>query len=144
MNWSDISDPTAARHYLWRHYVEYETMWPIGGPLFLARDDLPRFFEWLFHNLAFAIHQDFRVGVESLDGVPSCAPGRRRAVAGDPPHVRPRRRRHTTARSSRSGCSRPIPREWLRPGDRPAPAEYSRISAARSTWRFAWPTTAGP
>ena len=50
-------------------------MWPVGGPLFLARDDLPRFFEWLFHNFAFAVHQDFRVGVESLDGVPSCAPG---------------------------------------------------------------------
>jgi len=74
-NWADISDPDAERHYLWRHYVEYETMWPVGGPLFLARDDLPRFFEWLFNNLAVVLHRDFRVGVESLDGVPSCAPG---------------------------------------------------------------------
>ena len=74
-NWADISDPNAPRHYLWRHYVEYETMWPVGGPLFLARDDLPRFFEWLFNNLAVVLHHDFRVGVESLDGVPSCAPG---------------------------------------------------------------------
>ena len=75
VNFAGISDPAAGRHFLWRHYVEYETMWPIGGPLFLARDDLPRFFEWLFHNFAFAIHRDFRVGVESFDGVPSCAPG---------------------------------------------------------------------
>ncbi|MEW6073764.1 MAG: hypothetical protein AB1726_14360 [Planctomycetota bacterium] len=75
LNWADISDPAADRHHLWRHYVEYETMWPIGGHLFLARDDLPRFFEWLFHNLAVVVHRDWRVGVESLDGVPSCAPG---------------------------------------------------------------------
>ncbi len=74
-NWADISDPAASRHWMWRHYVEYETMWPVGGPLFLERDDLPRFFEWLFHNLAVAVHRDWRVGVESLDGVPSCAPG---------------------------------------------------------------------
>jgi hypothetical protein len=75
VNFNAVSDPSAERHYLWRHFVEYETMWPVGAPLFLARDDLPRFFEWLFHNLAVAIHQDFRVGVESLDGVPSKAPG---------------------------------------------------------------------
>jgi hypothetical protein len=75
VNFAGVSDASAERHFLWRHYVEYETMWPIGGPLFLARDDLPRFFEWLFHNFAFAIHRDFRVGVESVDGVPSCAPG---------------------------------------------------------------------
>jgi hypothetical protein len=74
-NWADISDPEADRHYLWRHYVDYETMWPMGGPIFLARDDLPRFFEWLFNTLAVVLHHDWRVGVESLDGVPSCAPG---------------------------------------------------------------------
>jgi hypothetical protein len=75
VNYADISDPIAPRHYLWRRYVEYETMWPVGSALFLARDDLPRFFEWFAHNLGFVVHQDFRGGVESFDGVPSCAPG---------------------------------------------------------------------
>lgn len=74
-NFRDVSDPNAARHYMWRHYVEYETMWPIGMDLFLQRDDLPRFFEWYFNNMAIVLHHDFRVGVESLDGVPSNAPG---------------------------------------------------------------------
>jgi len=74
-NWAQVSDPGSPRHWIWRHYVEYETMWPVGGHLFLARDDLPRFFEWLTNNLAVALHRDWRVGVESLDGVPSCAPG---------------------------------------------------------------------
>ncbi|MFO0983343.1 MAG: LamG-like jellyroll fold domain-containing protein [Planctomycetota bacterium] len=85
-NFADVSDPRAPRHHLWRHYVEYETMWPIGGPLFLARDDLPRFFEWLAHNLAVVLHREWRVGVESLDGVRLCTRGRR-ALAADPrPH----------------------------------------------------------
>ncbi len=74
-NFADKNDRNAARHYLWRHYVEYETMWPIGNHLFLARDDLPRFFEWFFNNMAIVVHRDWRVGVESLDGAPSCAPG---------------------------------------------------------------------
>jgi hypothetical protein len=74
-NFRDVSDPDAPRHYLWRHYVEYETMWPIGMDLFLQRDDLPRFFEWYFNNMAIVLHHDYRVGVESLDGVPSNAPG---------------------------------------------------------------------
>ncbi|MEW5979339.1 MAG: hypothetical protein AB1898_26390 [Acidobacteriota bacterium] len=74
-NFRDISDASAPRHYMWRHYVEYETMWPIGVDLFLQRDDLPRFFEWFFNNMAFVVHRDFRVGVESVDGVPSNAPG---------------------------------------------------------------------
>jgi len=29
-NWKDVADRAADRHYLWRHYVEYETMWPTG------------------------------------------------------------------------------------------------------------------
>ncbi|MBE7559393.1 hypothetical protein HS125_10740 [bacterium] len=87
----DVNDRQAERHFLWRHYVEYETMWPIGSHLFLARDDLPRFFEWLFNNLAAVVHHDWRVGVESLDGAPSQAPLRRgRALAGPARHVRPR------------------------------------------------------
>lgn len=73
-NFADISDPSADRHYLWRHYVEYETMWPMYD-IFLKRDDLSRFFECLFNNFAVAIHRDFRAGVESLDGTPWCGPG---------------------------------------------------------------------
>ena len=61
-NFADVIDLNADRHWLWRHYVEWETMWPIGGQLFLARDDLPRFFEWLFNNLAIVLHHDWRVG----------------------------------------------------------------------------------
>ena len=74
-NFAEIADTKAPRHYFWRHYVEYETMWPVGGSLFLARDDLPRFFEWFANNIGFVIHQDFCVGVESFNGVPSCASG---------------------------------------------------------------------
>lgn len=74
-NFRDVADAAAPRHYLWKHYVEYETMWPIGMDLFLQRDDLPRFFEWYFNNMAAVVHRDFRVGVESVDGVPSNAPG---------------------------------------------------------------------
>lgn len=116
-NWADISDPKADRHYLWRHYVEYETMWPIGGPLFLARDDLPRFFEWLFNNLAVVLHHDWRVGVESLDGVPSCAPG-------DGERWQTIRRMFVNEREGYDGSQQSlwllqaIPRCWLRPGNR--------------------------
>ncbi|MBI2301033.1 MAG: hypothetical protein HYU66_19145 [Armatimonadetes bacterium] len=118
-NWGDISDPAAERHYLWRHFVEYETMWPIGGPLFLARDDLPRFFEWLFHNLAVVLHHDWRVGVESLDGVPSCAPG-------DGERWQTIRRMFVNERGGYDGSEQSlwffqaIPRSWLRPGYRMA------------------------
>ena len=116
VNWADISDPAADRHFMWRHYVEYETMWPIGGPLFLARDDLPRYFEWLFHNLAVAIHADWRVGVESLDGVPSCAPG-------DAERWQCIRKMFVHEREGYDGSPQSlwllqaIPRSWLRPGD---------------------------
>jgi hypothetical protein len=116
VNWADISDPNAERHFMWRHYVEYETMWPIGGPFFLARDDLPRFFEWLFNNLAVAIHQDWRVGVESLDGVPSCAPG-------EGERWQYLRRMFVNEREGWDGSEQTlwllqaIPRCWLRPND---------------------------
>ncbi|MBM3474278.1 MAG: hypothetical protein FJX75_13495 [Armatimonadetes bacterium] len=114
-NWGHISDPHAARHHLWRHYVEYETMWPVGGPLFLARDDLPRFFEWLFNNLAVVLHRDWRVGVESLDGVPSCAPG-------DGERWQMIRRMFVNETGGYDGSEQSlfllqaIPREWLKPG----------------------------
>lgn len=114
-NFADISDPAADRHFLLRHWVEYETMWPIGAPLFLARDDLPRFFEWLFHNLAVAVHRDWRVGVESLDGVPSCAPG-------DSERWQAIRAMFVNEREGYDGGEQSlwllqaIPRCWLRPG----------------------------
>ncbi|MBM3998033.1 MAG: hypothetical protein FJ297_00575 [Planctomycetes bacterium] len=117
INWADVSDPNAPRHHMWRHYVEYETMWPIGGPLFLARDDLPRFFEWLFHNLAVTIHQDWRVGVESLDGAPSTAPGEGERWQ----YVR---RMFVNEREGWDGSAQSlwfmqaVPRCWLRPNDR--------------------------
>ena len=117
MNLADITDPNAERHYLWRHYVEYETMWPVGAPLFLARDDLPRFFEWFAHNIGFVIHQDFRVGVESFDGVPSCAPG-------DGERWLAVRNMFLNEFGGYDGSEQSlwllqaIPREWLRPGNR--------------------------
>jgi hypothetical protein len=116
-NFRDISDPKASRHFLWRHYVEYETMWPIGFDLFLQRDDLPRFFEWFFHNLSVVIHHDFRVGVESLDGVPSCAPG-------DGERWRAIRNMFVNERGGYDGSQQSlwllqaIPRSWLKPGSR--------------------------
>jgi len=116
-NWAGVSDPAAPRHWLWRHYVEYETMWPVGGPLFLARDDLPRFFEWLFHNFAVVLHREWRVGVESLDGVPSCAPG-------DGERWQIVRAMFVNERGGPDGSTeelllcQALPREWLRPGGR--------------------------
>jgi len=114
-NWRDISDPEATRHYLWRNYVEYETMWPIGTDLFLQRDDLPRFFEFLFNNLAVVLHHEWRVGVESLDGVPSCAPG-------DGERWRMIRNMFVNERGGHDGSQQSlwllqaIPRSWLKPG----------------------------
>jgi hypothetical protein len=116
VNWADITDPAAPRHHLWRHYVEYETMWPVGGPLFLARDDLPRYFEWLFHNLAVVLHEDWRVGVESLDGVPSCAPG-------EGERWQTIRKMFVHEHGGWDGSQQAlwllqaIPRSWLKPGD---------------------------
>jgi hypothetical protein len=115
-NFADVSDPHASRHYLWKHYVEYETMWPVGFDLFLQRDDLPRFFEWLFNNLVISIHHDFRVGVESLDGVPSNAPG-------DGERWRAIRDMFVNERGGYDGTQQSlwllqaIPRSWLKPGD---------------------------
>jgi hypothetical protein len=115
-NWKDISDRTADRHFLWRHFVEYETMWPIGTDLFLQRDDLPRFFEFFFNNLAAVLHREWRVGVESLDGVPSCAPG-------DGERWRCIRNMFVNERGGYDGSQQSlwllqaIPRNWLEPGN---------------------------
>lgn len=116
-NWTDISDPSAGRHYLWRHYVEYETMWPTCSHLFLARDDLPRFFEWFFNTMAVTIHHDWLVGVEALDGTPSNAPG-------DAERWRAVRNMFVNERGGYDGSEQElfllqaIPRSWLRPGGR--------------------------
>jgi hypothetical protein len=116
-NFKEINSRDSERHYIWRHYVEYETIWPIGGPLFLARDDLPRFFEWLFNNIAVVLHHDWRVGVESLDGVPSCAPG-------DGERWQLIRRMFINETGGWDGSQQDlfllqaIPRCWLRPNDR--------------------------
>lgn len=116
INFQDVSDPESNRHFLWRHYVEYETMWPIGHHLFLSRDDLPRFFEWLFHNLSIVLHHEWRVGVESLDGVPSCAPG-------DADRWRAIRNMFVNERGGYDGSQQSlwllqaIPRSWFKPGE---------------------------
>ncbi|MBS1851603.1 MAG: hypothetical protein JST79_11860 [Acidobacteria bacterium] len=116
-NFADVNAPTADRHFLWKHYVEYETMWPIGYDLFLQRDDLPRFFEWFSHNFSMVLHKEFRVGVESIDGVPSCAPGegeRWRAI----------RNMFVNERGGYDGSQQSlwllqaIPQVWLKPGGR--------------------------
>jgi hypothetical protein len=119
VNWADVSDPKAPAHWLWRHYVEYETMWPVGGPLFLARQDAPRYAEWLFNNLAVVVHPDWKVGVESLDGVPSCGPG-------DGERWQLIRRAFVNERGGFDGGPQSLelletlPRAWLRPGDHSA------------------------
>ena len=129
-NWADVSDPDAPRHWLWRHYVEYETMWPVGGPLFLARDDLPRFFEWLFHNLAVVLHREWRVGVESLDGVPSCAPG-------DGERWQLVRSMFVNERGGFDGTAeelwlcQAVPREWLKSDARLGVAEMRTVFGGR-------------
>lgn len=118
-NFRDVADPDARRHYMWRHYVEYETMWPIGMDLFLQRDDLPRFFEWYFNNMAIVLHRDYRVGVESLDGVPSNAPG-------DGERWRAVRDMFVNERGGYDGSEQSlwllqaIPRSWMKPGERVA------------------------
>jgi hypothetical protein len=92
-------------------------MWPVGYHLFLARDDLPRFFEWLFHNLAAVLHREWRVGVESLDGVPSCAPGEgerwlaiRNMLVGE--------RGGYDGSQQTLWLMQAVPRSWLKPGTR--------------------------
>ncbi len=114
-NFLDINDPTAPRHFLWKHYVEYETMYPIVSDLFLERDDIEHFFEWLFNDLAIAVHHDFRVGVESLDGVPSCTPG-------DAVRWMAIRKMFINELGGHDGSQQSlwllqaIPRSWLKPG----------------------------
>ncbi|MCC6445407.1 MAG: hypothetical protein IT210_18345 [Armatimonadetes bacterium] len=104
------------REFLWRHYVEQETHWPMYD-LFLARDDLPRFFELFFHTMAAAVHPDFRVGCEARDGVVACAPG-------DSERWQMSRQLFVRERGGYDGSEQElwllqaIPRSWLRPGSR--------------------------
>lgn len=104
------------RQYLWRHYVETETHWPMYE-VFLRRDDLPRFFEWLFNNLAAVVHHDFRVGCEARNGAPSCAPG-------DGERWQAIRKMFINERGGYDGSQQSlwllqaIPRSWLKPNDR--------------------------
>jgi hypothetical protein len=110
-----------SREYFWRHYVEAETHWPMYD-VFLDRDDLPRFFELLFNNLAAAVHEDFRVGCEGRDGVVSCSPS-------DAEHWRMVRDMFVRECGGYDGSPQglfllqAIPRSWLRPGDRLAVTE---------------------
>ena len=114
-SWADVWDRNADRHYLGRHYVDYENNWP-QLELFLERDDLPRFFECLFNNLA-VTHQEWRVGMESIDGVPSCTP-----FDGD--RWRGIRDMFVHERGGYDGSQQSlwllqaIPRSWLKPNDR--------------------------
>jgi hypothetical protein len=116
-NFDDIDNPRAGRHFLWKHYVEYETAFPVGLDLFLQRDDLPRFFECFFNNMAGAVHHGFRVGVESLDGVPSETPG-------EALRWRAMRSMFVNERGGWDGSQQSlwllqaIPRAWLKPGGR--------------------------
>jgi hypothetical protein len=109
-------DDVKQRQHLWRHYVEIETHWPMYD-IFLRRDDLPRFFEWLFNNLVAVIHRDFRVGVEARNGVPSCAPG-------DGERWQAIRKMFINELGGYDGSQQSlfllqaIPRSWLKPGDK--------------------------
>jgi hypothetical protein len=110
--------PTAnpgQRERVWQHYVEPETHWPMYD-IFLNRDDLPRFFELLFNNLAAAVHGDFRVGCESREGVVSVSPA-------DAEHWRMVRDMFVREVGGYDGSRQSLfllqamPRSWLRPGE---------------------------
>lgn len=73
-NWRDVWFE-GRRRYFWRHFVEYEIMWPIACDLFLQRDDLDRYFEWFFNAYTAHIDKDYRISGESLNGAPACTPG---------------------------------------------------------------------
>lgn len=112
-SWLDVVDPNADRHYAQRHYVDYETNWPMFE-LLLERDDLERFFECFFHNMAIT-HTDWRSGMESIDGTPGCAPfiaDRWRGI----------RDMFVNERGGYNGeqeslwLLQAIPRSWLKPG----------------------------
>ena len=116
--------PTAnpvQRECFWQHYVEPETHWPMYD-VFLNRDDLPRFVELLFNNLAAAVHEDFRVGCEAREGVVSVSPA-------DAEHWRMVREMFVREIGGYDGSEQglfllqAIPRAWLRPGERLAISE---------------------
>jgi hypothetical protein len=111
--------PTATkgeRQYLWPHYVDDETTWPLSD-VFLNRDDLPRYFELVFNNLAAAVDEDFRVGCEARGGVVAVSPA-------DAEHWRMVRDMFVREEGGYDGSAQglfllqAIPRCWLRPADR--------------------------
>jgi hypothetical protein len=110
------AEPGGQRQCFAPHWVDVETHWPMYD-VFLERDDLPRFFELCFNNLAATIHHDWRVGCEARDGVVSTAPGEAE---------RWRMIRAMFVREC-GGCGgtqqelfllQALPRSWLRPGAR--------------------------
>ncbi|MHC4403119.1 MAG: hypothetical protein ACYTG0_25945 [Planctomycetota bacterium] len=104
-----------SRHWLWRHYVEYEINRPTMTDLFLRRDDLGRFFEAFFNSFA-VIDHPWKIGAESIDGVPACAPG-------EDDRWRVIRNMLVNERGGYDGSQQElfllqaIPRGWLKPGD---------------------------
>ncbi len=113
----DAGKPTdGGREFFWRHYVEPETMWPMYE-VFLQRDELERFFELFFNQFVAAIHQEFRVGCESRDVIPSVAPG-------EAERWRMVREMFVNERGGYDGSQQSlwllqaIPRSWLKPGCR--------------------------
>lgn len=115
-NWKEVFFE-GPRRYFWRHYVEYEIMWPIGYDLFLQRDDLDRFFEWFFNVFSVVIHEDYRIGAESQNGAPGCSPG-------DGERWRAIRDMFVNERGGYDGSQQSlwllqaIPRSWMKPGER--------------------------
>ena len=92
-------------------------MWPIGARCFSPATTCRGSSSGSPTTSAFVIHQDFRVGVESFDGVPSCAPG-------DGERWLAVRNMFLNEFGGYDGTEQSlwllqaIPREWLRPGNR--------------------------
>jgi len=113
-NWRDVFFQ-GPRRFFWRHFVEYEIMWPIGADLFLQRDDLDRYFEWFFNYFSAVIHKDYRIGAESLNGAPGCSPG-------DAERWSAVRKMFVNERGGHDGSNQSLwlfqamPRSWLEPG----------------------------
>ena len=137
--------PTAIkgeRQYLWPHFVDSETTWPLTE-VFLNRDDLPRFFELVFNNLAAAIHEDFRVGCEAREGVVAVSPA-------DAEHWRMVRDMFVREEGGYDGSEQglfllqAIPRSWLRPGERLSVTDMGTFFGGKINLAVMWPTTETP
>jgi len=113
-NWRDICFE-GPRRYFWKHFVEYEIMWPMGSDLFLQRDDLDRHFEWFFNAFTAQIDKNYRISAESINGAPACTPG-------DAERWQAVRNLFVNERGGYDGSQQSlwllqaIPRVWLTPG----------------------------